>query len=137
MAGNAGNQCLLRQKGLIMAKMQRSKGGRGERELAKLLADRLGVKVSRNLLQTREGGYDLNGIEGWALEVKRQESLAINSWWKQTLEQSKGAKPVLAYRQSRKPWRFVVRLCDVCEDMQGDYTAELCIEGFCQLVREK
>lgn len=120
-----------------MAKMQRDKGGRGERELAKLLAERLGVKVTRNLLQTREGGYDLDGIDGWALEVKRQENLAINSWWKQTLEQAKGSKPVLAYRQSRKPWRFIVRLCDVCEDMQGDYTAELCIEGFCQLVREK
>ena len=40
---------------------ERRKGADGERELAKLLYDRLGVELKRNLEQSRNGGYDLEG----------------------------------------------------------------------------
>ena len=121
-----------------MGRKQRNKGASGERELAKLLSERLGAEVSRNLLQSREGGHDLNGIKGWALEVKRQETLSINTWWGQTLRQadSAEAKPVLAYRQSRQPWKFIVRLTDLCPTLTGNNTAQLNLDGFCLLVRE-
>jgi len=118
---------------------RRSKGAAAERELSKLLAEHLGTEISRNLEQTRSGGHDLIGIPGWALEIKRQEKLSINAWWQQALEQSErsGLKPALAYRQSRKPWCFVVRLADIAENMKGQpYTAETDIEGFCLIVRE-
>ena len=65
----------------------RDKGKRGERELANLLQEYLGRDVTRNLVQSRDGGYDLN-IEGIALEVKRREELALREWWDQTVEQA-------------------------------------------------
>ncbi len=122
-----------------MGKMQRNKGAAAERELAKLLSDELGADITRNLLQTREGGHDLNGVTGWALEVKRHETLNLNAWWKQTTDQAKriGKKPVLAYRQSRQPWRFVVRLNDISSTMTGDHTAQINLDAFCLLVREQ
>ncbi|MBN2644624.1 MAG: hypothetical protein JXR59_04025 [Desulfuromonadaceae bacterium] len=122
-----------------MGRAQRNKGATAERELAKLLSDQLGAEVSRNLLQTREGGHDLNGVGGWAVEVKRHETLNLTAWWEQTLRQAQrsGQKPVLAYRQSRRPWSFVVRLCDLCPSLTGDCTAQLNLDGFCLLVREQ
>lgn len=94
-------------------------GKAGERELANLLnklvsdcAVELGVPapkplMSRNLSQTRDGGFDILAFE-FAVEVKRQETLAIDKWWAQTIA-SAGEKyiPVLIYRQKHKQWRVV------------------------------
>ena len=41
-----------------MGKMQRNKGANAERELLSLLNDGLGLNLTRNLTQTREGGAD-------------------------------------------------------------------------------
>ena len=90
-----------------MGAFSRSKGAQGERELANELTAELGVKVARNLLQVREGGYDLKGLP-IALEVKRQESLNLKAWWGQTIDQAGELLPVLAYRQNRKPWKFIL-----------------------------
>ncbi len=120
-----------------MGKMQRSKGARAERELANLLAEELGTEISRNLLQARQGGHDLDGLP-FALEVKRHEHLNINAWWCQATRQaeSAGLPPALAYRQSRKPWRFILRLSDLCPTYTGDHTAEISLEAFCMIARE-
>lgn len=96
-----------------MGKMQRNKGAQAERELFHLLTDGLGLNVSRNLTQTRMGGADTIDIPGVALEVKRQETLQLNAWWEQTLAQAGDRMPLLAYRQSRKPWLFVIDLYDL------------------------
>ncbi len=121
-----------------MSRFQRDKGARGERELARILSDKLGEEVVRNLMQTREGGHDLNGVP-FALEVKRQETLAIDTWWEQATRQAEqaGLPPALAYRPSRRPWRFRVRLCDVNSDLTGEETADVDLDGFCLLVRER
>jgi Holliday junction resolvase len=97
----------------------KQKGADGERELANLLvgiAATVGVKLdlNRNLEQTRGGGHDLVGLEidyGLAVEVKRVEAMALNSWWAQAVRQAKvaGCDPVLAWRQNRQPWRFRIR----------------------------
>ena len=96
----------------------RSKGQRGEREAAALIASwanevlaGLGlpeVAFKRNLQQSQEGGYDVLSFDWLAMEVKRHESLAqLSQWWKQTLRQTKeGQVPFLMYRQNRSPWRF-------------------------------
>lgn len=118
---------------------RRSKGAAAERELARLLSDHLGASIIRNLEQTRSGGADLLGVGAFALEVKRQESLSLGAWWQQACDQAQraGMKPALAYRQSRRPWRFVVQVGTVNEIFAGQpFTAELCIEGFSLLVRE-
>lgn len=106
-----------------MAKAQRDKGKRGEREVADLFIDtmrkvedalwlpddkRHSEAVKRNTLQSDRGGFDLVGIPLLACEIKRCETLALNTWWQQTVEQAAkigGGMPVLFYRQSRQPWR--------------------------------
>lgn len=127
-----------------MANMQREKGKDGERELAGLLRERLGATIKRNLAQAREGGYDLAGLPGLALEVKRQATATegqIAEWWAQAEEQAQaaGLVPVLAYRADRRPWRFVVplsKLLDTCPWGGVDWTATVGLEAFCAIVRE-
>ena len=122
-----------------MGKMQRTKGATAERELLKLLSDGLGLNLTRNLLQTREGGADCDDLEGYALEIKRHETLQLATWWRQAVEQAGDKVPVLAYRQSRHPWLFVVPMCCLNKDFPAgnefEFTATLSIQGFTLLVR--
>lgn len=109
----------------------RSKGQVGEREIAtrfNALMDKAFITYcgtdsknpykngempypfQRNQNQSAVGGSDLSNPFGLSIEVKRQESLSINTWWKQCVLASKeeGAVPVLIYRQSRKPWKVIM-----------------------------
>ncbi len=65
--------------------------------------------VQRNQNQSAVGGNDLTNTFGMSIEVKRQEQLSINTWWKQTCEaaQRNNEHPVLLYRQNNKPWQCV------------------------------
>ena len=123
-----------------MGASQRRKGAAGERELANLLVDHLGGDVVRNLEQTRSGGHDLVGVDPFAIEVKRHETLAIPAWWRQACDQSPSDMiPALAYRQSRRPWRFVLPLeLLIDQEWPRDYalTCEVGVEGFCYIARE-
>jgi Holliday junction resolvase len=95
-----------------MSAMQRRKGAAGERELLRLLGDELGVLLSRNLTQTREGGADCIELKGFAIEVKRQERLSRPAWWRQACEQADrlGVEPMVFYRRSRESWRALVHI---------------------------
>lgn len=109
----------------------RNKGHDGEREIVRLLQPVvemvLGEKrLQRNLVQSRQGGHDICGLEHLAIEVKRCETLEIEKWWKQTLRQAEaagGAIPVLMYRQNRGKWNVVMfgrigtMICRVQVDM--------------------
>ena len=119
-----------------MGAFERSKGSRGERELAKILAEALGVEVRRNLLQFRESGHDLDGLPV-ALEVKRCETLNLPEWWRQAVRQGKaaGLPPVLAYRQSRRPWRFVLPLDMINPGLPGGLTVEVDLKAFCHILQ--
>ena len=90
-----------------MGRMSRTKGARGERQFLALLGEELGEMLTRNLQQTREGGADCLCVKGWAIEVKRCETLSRPAWWRQAVEQANrlGVQPMLAYRRSREPWR--------------------------------
>lgn len=94
-----------------MSRMARNKGASGEREILKWFMtnfDLTGLK--RNFEQAGYGGADCLDIPYIALEVKRQESVCVNLWWKQTIQQAQAAQrmPVLAYRQNRKKWLFCI-----------------------------
>lgn len=124
-----------------MSASQRRKGKDGELELARLLREYLGVNVTRNLMQSREGGADLLGIPGWALEVKRAARPRLSEWWLQTCQQADvvGRKPALAYRLNRQPWRVVVALRHVATGFENAPLAlrlESDLETFAALVRE-
>jgi Holliday junction resolvase len=105
----------------------RSKGQTGEREVSKMLNDVVSevnkernnvvIKDSlasqpfqRNQNQSAVGGHDLSNPLGLAIEVKRQETLSIEAWWKQCLKSAErfGGLPILIYRQNRKPWRVIM-----------------------------
>ena len=122
-----------------MGKSERTKGAAAERELAKILFEELGVEMKRNLNQTREGGYDLLGLN-LAIECKRREKEDLGGWWRDAVKKADGKIPVLAYRASRQPWRFILPVEAV---MHGHHfvsnfvdTATLYTSGFCYWVRE-
>ena len=98
----------------------RVKGANAEREAAELLVAwatpvyaHAGLPppvVRRNLEQVLIGGYDLTGFDWLAIEVKRQESLNLESWWAQACRQAGPEQiPFLMWRQSRRPWWVRVR----------------------------
>ena len=90
----------------------RNKGAAGEREVAKILTDNLGFVVKRNLSQSRDGADDIT-IQKFRVEVKRQETLAIDKWSTQVEACSNpGEVPVVIYRRSGQPWRVCLLLDD-------------------------
>lgn len=111
----------------------RQKGANGERQLAtslnEIVNDLLkfhGIPlpdkpvIQRNQNQTAVGGNDLSNTFGLGIEVKRQENLNIEAWWRQCAEaaQRNGELPVLIYRQNSQAWRVVTLMwvqLPVCE----------------------
>lgn len=103
----------------------RQKGAEGERQVYKMLneiivevmvamgfpaeeVEKAKTMVQRNQNQTAVGGCDLTNTFGMAIEVKRQEQLAINTWWEQCKKSAEknNELPVLIFKQNRKPWRI-------------------------------
>jgi Holliday junction resolvase len=94
-----------------MGNASRRKGANGERELVNLLSDALGTVVTRNLSQTRDGGRDILGIPGYAIEVKRCETTRWGAWLEQAQRQAaEGETPVVAHRANGEPWLFLVAM---------------------------
>ncbi len=131
----------------------RAKGQSGEREVADMLnfiiykaMQRAGYPeaeclkamstVQRNQNQSAVGGNDLTNCLGLSIEVKRQESLAVPQWWRQTVAaaQRNNEVPVLIYRQNRKPWhvRLPIMIATPGEIAQGRLctVGEIDIESF-------
>lgn len=124
-----------------MSASQRRKGKASELEIARLLREHLGAVVERNLMQSREGGADLQGLPGWSVEVKRAARPRLSEWWHQTCTQAEAAnaRPVLFYRLDRQPWRAVLALRDVAtgfENAPWSMRLETDLEAFAALVRE-
>lgn len=92
-----------------MGKMSRNKGAVAEKEVFKIMNDELGLELKRNLSQYQGTDSDLH-LFGFCIEIKRQETLSLSTWWKQVVEVANKTKeiPVLVYRQSRQPWRAVL-----------------------------
>ena len=91
----------------------RGKGAEGEREFCRWLQETLELKKTpeRNLDQVRNGGADICDIHPFMFEVKRCQALAIRDWWIQVKTATKhdpALIPIVAYRQNRKPWRFLL-----------------------------
>lgn len=120
----------------------RNKGAQGEREVSGIIHDQLGIKLQRNLDQWRSGGFDLVGLDGWAIEVKRAKKPLLNQWWQQTTEQAQkaGLKPILWYRLDNQKWRVVLPLVILNSDFHAgmglEYTAEVSPEAFAMIYRE-
>lgn len=133
----------------------RAKGATAERDLIKDLQEHLGDEIAggmkRNLEQSRNGGHDIAGLDGWALEVKRYKSFTETElariWERQVIVQAWAisARPALAYKADYRPWRFrvpIVLLRDhdspwnESNDWLPMWTADIGIEAFSSLIRE-
>ena len=120
------------------------KGKVGEREFINLLKDYLGDDaIKRNLDQTRDGGHDVIGIDGWTIEIKRAAKPNLTAWWNQAVEQAIGnGEPVLAYRIDRRPWRVILSIGSIHPEIPSfgydlDYCVEMSVLAFCSIVRER
>lgn len=134
----------------------RQKGAQGEREFSATLFDQLGIRLQRNLTQTRNGGHDLlmpedasgpaaESLSRVALEVKRYRAVTpalVTRWWTQAETQATqaGLWPCLAFRGDRQAWRLklpVAALLIEWPHWQGvEWTAEVGLEAFAALARE-
>lgn len=95
-----------------MGKGERTKGAAGERELAGILTDQLGLLVKRNLDQAREGKNDIT-IGQFRIECKRVEKLNIHAAYAQALAASSPQEiPVVAFRRNRGEWMATLSLAD-------------------------
>jgi hypothetical protein len=103
-----------------MGSLSIQKGKRAERAVANILnpiIERVclkeGVdvtKLSRNLKQVQQGGFDLDGLDWIAPEIKHHKTPALNSWWDQTLRQAGTSRiPVLIWKQHGGQWRVRMR----------------------------
>ena len=126
--------------------MQRDKGARGERELAAIIRDWLGLDVRRNWQgQAAIGGQDLTGVPGWVIECKRACEPNLREWWRQACEQAEGiGAPALAYRidgagrglEEQDKWQVMCWLSDISElDIHGAIIMSL--RTWMDIVREQ
>jgi hypothetical protein len=92
-----------------VGKASRDKGVRGELEVFKVIEDHLGISLKRNSQEQYEQGGCDQYLHYFALEIKRCETLKLESWWKETVDQTPYEYiPTLIYRQSRQPWRVML-----------------------------
>lgn len=93
----------------------RAKGSAGEREFCQWLENNFNnvESAERNLDQVRDGGTDVM-TNGFYFEVKRVENILVGKWWSQVLKAVRKSRenpkpiPIVAYRQNRKPWKFLI-----------------------------
>jgi hypothetical protein len=134
----------------------RRKGKAGENEFAGLVRDHLGVRLCRNLDQTRDGGRDLlvaadeegpvaDALQLLAIEVKRRQRATqhlLERWWAQALQQAEADDlvPCLAYREDRQPWRVVLPMrfvnADLHPSLELQWTMAMSVAGFACVIRE-
>ncbi len=130
----------------------RAKGG--EREFSRVLQDHLGVKLLRNLEQSRNGGHylivsgddSLSRVLGkFAIEVKRYAFITptmLARFWEQAKQRARKVKktPVLAYRGAWQEWRVRLPVAAIREDLHWqtfNSTIDIDIEVFADFIRER
>lgn len=93
----------------------KSKGKRGELELAKILKS-YGYDANRSVQYCgANGDADVVGLPGIHIECKRVEKLNIEKALQQAEADSKDDIPVVFHRRNRETWKVTLRLDDFME----------------------
>ena len=92
-----------------IGKNNRLRGQQGEREIAALLTEALGVPVKRLLGQARDGGADIFTAP-YRWEIKRRKAGNICYQWMDEAYASllPGERPLVAFRSDGKKWMVVM-----------------------------
>ena len=124
----------------------RNKGLRFELQIASQLHDELGIKLHRDLEQTRTADHGdlISNDPSWpfCIECKRYAKgyLPKDEWWEQVCTASDLVRkiPILVYKFDRLPIRVRVPIAFVQLEKTYDkrYVADLDLPTFCYLVRE-
>ena len=118
--------------------MQRTKGATYERTVINMLKEHGFHDAKRNLMQTAEGGYDIIGVEPFAIETKNHKKININACWRQTVAQATGDLiPVLIYHIPNTSKSMVqLPLSAVNETLDSNRTVTVSFEDFIYIARE-
>ena len=134
----------------------RNKGASSEREFCNIIYQWSGIKLVRNLEQSRGGGFDLqvhadevgqvaDSFRSLAIEVKRYSHITpglIKTWWQQARDQAQLNRltTILAYRGDRQDWQVVTPLylinADLSKNLSLDCTCTMSAIALCSVVRE-
>lgn len=94
-----------------MSRSQREKGAAGEREVQEIARAHGFDACRRAFASGAQGGADLTGIPGIALEVKRTERLNLPAAFRQAQAAAHHTEiPVVAHRSNRQPWLATLEL---------------------------
>ena len=106
----------------------RNKGAQGERELAKLLSDKLGLdSIKRGYVFCRES--DVIGLKGIHIECKRVEKLNIeNAILQAKQDRNEGQFPAVFHRKNRSNWLVTMELQDWI-NLYNEYYSSKKLEG--------
>jgi hypothetical protein len=121
----------------------RKKGATVEREFIALAYEYLGVRLKRNLEQCRSGGHDIDGLPGWAVEVKGRAVVPNNSEVYAMLVQARvqaqrvSARPALLLKVNHRGWTCYVDGADIRPDwwVPGKAWVALDIDDFFQMIK--
>ena len=95
-----------------MSKTQRNKGANAEREVVHILEEN-GFPARRGQVFNGEPDIICEGLP-FHIEVKRQETLKINDWWRQSKAASgENEIPTVVFRRSREDWKILMSLSDL------------------------
>jgi hypothetical protein len=139
---------------ISMAINSRTKGSSSEREFAAEVYQWSGIRLIRNLEQSRSGGHDLivradevgpvaDSFRSLAIECKRYAKVTpglVVRWWVQARTQAEPNRlhPVLAYRGDRQDWQVIVPLYLINPAMSWNLGIEsaavLSVSGFCMVI---
>ena len=100
-----------------MGKMQKEKGKRGEREVAKILREH-GYEGARRTSQyagVTGDSSDVVGLEGFHIEVKRQERANIYEWFAQSKRDAGTDIPIVVFRRSGDEWMVLLNFEEFLE----------------------
>ena len=106
-----------------MSRMQREKGKRGEREVAKILQE-AGYSNARRGQQFcgKSGDADVIGLPNVHIEVKRTEQCRAYDYWDQSVADAReGEIPIVVHRQSGKEWLAIMAFDDFLEMYEKAY----------------
>ena len=109
-----------------IGKNNRLRGQQGEREIATLLTETLGVPVKRLLGQARDGGADIS-TPPYRWEIKRRKAGNIAYQWMEEAYASllPGERPLVAFRSDGKKWLVVMPIEDAIQLIREELNEQI------------